>query len=441
VVDYQESILYLYALQKHGIKFGLNRTENLLERVGNPHLGLRCIHVGGTNGKGSTAAMLSSLLRHHGFRVGLYTSPHLVRFTERFRIDDQEVAPARILAAFEDILRTLDPGEPPTFFEMVTAMGLLYFAQEAVDWAVIEVGMGGRLDATNVIQPRVSVITNVSLEHQEYLGTTLSAIAREKAGIIKDGVPLVAGVRQPSALGVLKTACFRHAAPLYRLGVDFRARHNADGSLCYLGLQHRFPTLHLKLEGSHQLGNAALALAACELLEGQGEVLLEAEATQQGLLQVHWPARLEVLQEHPLMVLDGAHNAHGAESLREALKRCFSYERLYLVIGIMEDKDLRGILRRLLPIAHGAVFTKPRYERAAPPERLKTLARPYLAECHVIPDVAAAIEQARRMAQPGDLICVTGSLYFAGEVKELFGERPLFGPQEAHEPPDAMPRA
>lgn len=422
---YQESLGYLFGLQKHGIKFGLNSTENMLAQVGSPHRGLRCIHVGGTNGKGSTAAMLSSILRRHGFRVGLYTSPHLVRFTERFRINDEEVSPERMLDIFERIHKVLNDREPPTFFEMTTAMGLLYFAEEQVDWAIVEVGMGGRLDATNVITPKVSVITNVALDHQEFLGSTLAAIAREKAGIIKDGVPVVTGARQPLVQGILKATSFKHRAPLFSLGADFRVRRNGDGTFQYQGLKRRFPSLGLNLTGLHQFYNASLAIAALEVLEQSEALSLDASALQEGLDHVRWPARLEVLQQKPLIVLDGAHNAQGAESLRDALKQCFSYERLHLVLGIMADKDIRGILRRLLPLAETAIFTQPRYVRASTADNLRKLARPYIQKHYVVPDPAAAIEQAKLLAGPDDLICITGSLYFAGEVKQLFGEPAL----------------
>lgn len=423
MLSYQESLKYLYGLQKHGIKLGLNSTANILNRVGNPHQKLRCIHIAGTNGKGSTAAMLASILGEHGFRVGLYTSPHLVRFTERFRINDEEAPVARILDVFDRIQETLNGREPPTFFEMVTAMGFLYFAEEAVDWAVIEVGMGGRLDATNVISPKVSIITNISMDHQEYLGNTLSAIAREKAGIIKRNVPVVTGAAQPSVKGILKATCFQHRVPLYSLKTDFRVRRNPNGSFNYRGLRSQLPSLFLNLKGVHQINNAAVALAALEVLDIDRQLSLNPQAIKAGLTKVMWPARLEILQENPLIVLDGAHNPPGAESLREALKRTFTYKRLHLVLGIMEDKDIRGIFRRLLPMAESVIFTQPKYVRAAKAETLKRLARPYIQKQYVIPDPASAIEQAKLHAEPEDLICITGSLYFAGEVKEIFGER------------------
>lgn len=422
---YQSSINYLYGLQKYGIKFGLNSTENILARIGNPHHQLRCIHVGGTNGKGSTSAILSSILRHHGFRVGLYTSPHLVRFTERFRINDQEASPENILEVFEQIRGVLDESEPPTFFEVVTAIAFKYFAQEEVDIAVIEVGMGGRLDATNVIYPEVSVITNVAYDHQEFLGSTLASIAREKAGIIKDNVPVVTGARQPVVQGILKATCFKRRSQLFFLGTDFRVRRNTNGSFQYNGLRRFWPALDLNLRGPHQLQNAALALATLEVLEKKGRISLDSLAVQSGLERVQWPARLEVLEEKPLIVLDGAHNAHGAEALRDALRKSFQYDRLHLVLGIMADKDIEGILRRLVPLADTVIFTKPRYSRAASAERLREMARIESQKCFIIPDAGSAIQQARALAGPEDLICIAGSLYFAGEVKEIFGERPL----------------
>lgn len=419
---YQESVDYLFGLQKYGIKFGLNCTRNLLERLNNPHRRLRHIHIAGTNGKGSTAAMLANILKHLGFRVGLYTSPHLVRFTERFRINDQEVSPQRILEVFQRVRAVLDEDEPPTFFEVVTAMAFQYFWEEAVDWAVIEVGMGGRLDATNVVEPRVSIITNVTFDHQEFLGSTLAAIAREKAGVIKAYTPLVTGVHQPLVQAVMKATALRLQAPVYRLGRDFRMRRNPDGSCRFEGIRRRFSDLELNLLGAHQLQNAALALATLEVLEKEGDLVLETQAVREGLREVHWPARFEILEENPLVILDGAHNPQGAECLRDALSHSFPNRRVHLVMGIMADKDIRGIFRRLLPIADTVIFTQPRYGRAAHPEQLRKLARPYLERTYIIRDPAAAIRQAKSLAGTRDLVCITGSLYFAGEVKELFGE-------------------
>ncbi|MGC9195787.1 MAG: bifunctional folylpolyglutamate synthase/dihydrofolate synthase [Syntrophobacteraceae bacterium] len=423
--DFEKSLDYLYGLQKFGVKFGLNCTESLLARVGNPHRKLRSIHIAGTNGKGSTAAILSRILLKHGLKVGLYTSPHLVRFTERFRINDEEVRAEKILEVFEKIRSILDESEPPTFFEMVTAMAFLYFAEQEVDLGIIETGMGGRLDATNVIAPEVCVITNIGLDHQEYLGATLSSIAREKAGIIKQGAPLVTGALQPVAQSIMKTVCMNKSAPLYRFKSDFRVRQNWKGGFQYRGMGMNLPSLALNLRGHHQLGNAALALATLEVLEGKQLIVLRQDIIRDAMQDVRWPARLEVLQTNPIILLDGAHNPPGAESLREALMDDFPQKKIHLVIGVMADKDIVGILRRLLPLAETAIFTKPQYARAASPEDIRRMARPYIQKCYVIAEPAAAIQEAKNLAGPDDLICITGSLYFAGEVKQLFGEPAL----------------
>ena len=422
---FKQSLDYLYGLQKYGIKFGLNCTENLLARAGNPHYKLRFIHIAGTNGKGSTAAVLSRILRNHGIKVGLYTSPHLVRFTERFRINDEEVSAERILRVFEKIRATLDGSTHPTFFEMVTAMAFLYFAEEQTDLVIAETGMGGRLDATNVITPEVCVITNIGFDHQEFLGSTLSSIAREKAGIIKEGVPVVTGALQPVAQGILKTTCMNKGAPLYRFKSDFRVRRNSNVSFRYRGISRQFPSLSLNLRGPHQVGNAALALATLEVLEKKDLLSLRPGIVERSMHEVKWPGRLEILDTNPTIVLDGAHNPQGAESLRDALKVSFKYKKLHLVMGIMADKDILGILRRLLPMAETAIFTRPRYARAANPDDIRKMARPYIQRYYVISDPASAIAEARHLASPDDLICITGSLYFAGEVKEIFGEPAL----------------
>lgn len=422
--EYRRVLEEIYALQKFGIKFGLNKTENLLERMGNPHRLLRCIHIGGTNGKGSVAAMISSVLSEHGYKVGRYTSPHLVRFTERFCINGKEVSPEEIIESYRRVSSSFVPNaDPPTFFEATTAMAFDIFSRAQVDFAVIEVGMGGRLDATNVIVPEVAVITNVAMDHQEFLGPTLASIAREKAGIIKGHVPVVTGVRQPLVQGIIKATCYRKNAPIRLLGEHFRFRK--EGNLFhYLGFSRQIRNLSVSLAGDHQKFNASLALAALEVLEERGLISLEEEKIRAALKEVRWPARLEVLDQNPLTILDGAHNPHGAESLKQALRSTFSFNNLHLVLGIMADKDIKGIFRRLLPEAEMVIFTRPRYVRAADPESLRKIARPYTSRFYVIPDVREAISYARREAAPDDLVCITGSLYFAGEVKEIYGEKP-----------------
>ena len=417
--SFQEALAHLYDLQKYGIKFGLSSTAKLLERLGNPHLHLKAVHIAGTNGKGSTSAMISSVLVRAGYRVGLYTSPHLVRFNERFRICDQDVNDAELLESFRRVRAVVDEREPPTFFEMTTAMALTLFAEERVDWAVLEVGMGGRLDATNVILPQVTVITNISLEHQEFLGSTITAIAREKAGIIKQRVPLVTAVTQPAALAVIKTCCLREEAPWYRVGEHLRVRTQGARRFSYHGLDWHLRDLRTPLSGRHQLLNAATALGAVELLARQGDWALSPDQISEGLLGTRWPGRLEWLSHRPPILLDGAHNLAGAMVLRRALQEEFTYDRLILVLGIMADKDLRGMVATLAPLADHIILTRPRYERAAAPEVLLEAGSRFRQRMEVIERAEGALARARELARPSDLVVVTGSLYFIGEVKEI----------------------
>ncbi|MBI4798356.1 MAG: bifunctional folylpolyglutamate synthase/dihydrofolate synthase, partial [Desulfarculus sp.] len=257
---YQAALDRLYDLQKHGIKLGLSSTANMLEKLGNPHLGLKCLHLAGTNGKGSVGAMLEATLLAAGLQTGFYTSPHLVRFSERFRLNGQEISPERVLELIETVWPAVDEREPPTFFEFVTAMAFVYFAQEGADWTILETGMGGRLDATNLCRPQVTVITNIGLEHQEYLGHTYAAIAWEKAGIIKAGIPLVHGVTQPAARLIVEGRAAELGAPLHRLGREITCRRHASGTFSLKGGLWDLKDLRTSLVGRHQPKNAALAL-------------------------------------------------------------------------------------------------------------------------------------------------------------------------------------
>jgi dihydrofolate synthase/folylpolyglutamate synthase len=417
---YDKALSYLYDLQKYGIKFGLSSTSNLLARLGNPHKNLKAIHIAGTNGKGSTAAMLSAILARIGMRVGLYTSPHLVWFNERFRINDQDVNDREIMDVFLRVKDVVDERQPPTFFEMTTAMALSLFAEKAVDWTILEVGMGGRLDATNVIQPQITIINNVALDHQEFLGFTLGRIAREKAGIIKKGVPLITAVKQPVALAVIKERCSALDASCYRVGQQIKVRSRGERCFSYRGLKWRLENVQLPLAGRHQLLNAATALGALEVLEQLGRLHpITAQEVQEGLRKTRWPGRLEWFSQHPPVLLDGAHNNAGVVSLRKALQEEYTYKRLIIVLGIMADKDLRGMLHKLAPLADHIILTHPRYERAAEPESLREAAGEFANRTELIRSVRQALKRAITLATSEDLVVVTGSLYFIGEVKEI----------------------
>jgi len=418
--DLAQATAWVFDLQKFGIKFGLSSTLSLLARLGLSYREGRYIHIAGTNGKGSVAAMLSAILTRAGYPVGLFTSPHLVSFQERYRLRDQEVSAPRLLALINEVRAAVDDTEPPTFFEFATAMAFLYFLQEGAGPIILETGMGGRLDATNIVQPQVSVITNISRDHQEHLGEGLLAIAGEKAGVIKPGAPLVTYARQKQVLNLFRRRCREVGAPFYQGGVDFKTRGKSGGSFDYSGLEHNHSGLTLNLKGRHQYGNAAVALAVVELVSRRGFPVSEA-AVREGLNAARWPGRLEQLPQDPRILMDGAHNPAAALTLAQNLKHPRTNGRLILVMGVMADKDVDTILARLLPLAQTVIFTQPQYFRAATTRDLARRAQPYGLEIIQVPRVAAAVRQAQSLAGPHDRIVITGSLYTVGEAKEYFG--------------------
>lgn len=411
------ALAWVYDLQKFGIKFGLSSTARLMAKLGNPQDHCRFIHVAGTNGKGSVAAMLSKILTLAGYPVGLYSSPHLINFHERFRLRDEDIADATVLSLINQVKAVVTPEELPTFFEFVTAMAFLYYAQQQADPVILETGMGGRLDATNIMQPLLAIITNIALDHREYLGNSLAAIAAEKAGIIKAGVPVITAVRQHTALVPIQAAVAALHSPLWLKDRDFRVRGQGRGRFRYEGVHFSLSGLRTNLLGRHQFDNAAVALAAVEQLQQQGFEIPET-VIRQGLQEVRWPGRLELVSTQPRLILDGAHNPAAATTLAQALRHDLSYRRLILVLGIMADKDIPGILRRLLPLADVVIFSRPRYDRAATPEHLHSLATNLPAATLVNEDLAAAIQQAKSLAAADDLIVVTGSLFTIGEARE-----------------------
>ncbi|MBF0530270.1 MAG: bifunctional folylpolyglutamate synthase/dihydrofolate synthase [Deltaproteobacteria bacterium] len=427
-MNYKKTIDYLLSLQKFGIKFGLSSTERLLTGLESPHRRLKCIHIAGTNGKGSVGASITSMLRMAGYKVGFYTSPHLVTFRERMVIgsrDGLEMIPPEAvsdLAARVKAVSSLD--EPATFFEFVTAMALLYFAEEKVDLAIIETGLGGRLDATNIITPLIGVITNISLEHTEYLGPTLKHVAREKAGIIKPGIDLVTAEKRPALKELFEETAARVGATVLALGRDFRIRTRPDGLIDYYGLVNKYSKLKLGLIGPHQVSNAALALAVVELLMKSFGFQIQLNNIPDGLLKVYWPGRAEIFidnsnQTRPKqakLMLDGAHNPGGARALAKTLSG-LSYDQLHLVMGIMADKDQVGIMAPLLPLAKSLYLTRPEYSRAASPETLAGHVKNFLGPMSRHERLSEAIEAAKAAAGPKDLILVTGSLFTVGEAR------------------------
>lgn len=416
-MSYQGSLKFLTNLEKRGINMDLGPVSRLLARLGNPHRAYATIHIGGTNGKGSVAAMLASILRAGGYRVGLYTSPHLVDFRERIRIDDRLIPKEDVIECIDDIRRSMC--EDITYFEMATVMAFLYFQRCRVDVAVAEVGMGGRLDATNCVDPELSIITNISLEHQQYLGRRLTEIAWEKGGIIKEQCPLITGVRQQQVIALLEEMARHKGAPFMREGKDFKVRYGGGGKFSYYGMHRCFRNLSLPLTGRHQVDNAALALAATEILQEKG-FLLPPESAAQGIADTRWEGRLERLSADPRVIVDGAHNPAGMAALCRALRSDFSYERLIVVFGVMNDKHYVTMLRMLSGMADRVIMTEPEVTRSLPAGRLSRLARTCTVPAEVIKNPREALLHAVELAGANDLVCVTGSLYLVGAVKAEF---------------------
>ncbi len=450
-MGYPESIEYLYGLRHHGIKLGLENTLRLLSILDNPERRFRSVHIAGTNGKGSTAAMIASLLREAGVRTGLFTSPHLVSFTERIQVDGRRIDEGDVVRLTGYIRDRLVRDLCPTFFEFVTVMAFLYFMEEGVQWAVVETGMGGRFDATNTIAPSVTVITSVGMDHREFLGETLPEIAYEKAGIIKKGVPLVLAPQRGEALAVILDVAEKRNAPVYRYGEDFTAEIK---ELTREGVRfdYRRPPTELKdlfvpLTGSHQAVNGAVAVKAVELVAALDPSVQNFPSfLRRGLQRTSGPGRCELSSFRGTPVLlDGAHNPDAARALAETIRRVHpSGTGLILVFGAMADKDTRGMLSALLPLAREVVFTAPSHGRAEDPERLLRMAREMVSSCsgpdvdsgdgglcqmlrpdpiHAVPGVGRAIEFAARLRRSGEMIVVTGSFYTVGEAKEAMGER------------------
>jgi dihydrofolate synthase/folylpolyglutamate synthase len=432
---YRETIDYLYALQKHGVKLALSNSFALMALMGDPHRKFRSVHVAGTNGKGSTASFIASMLLAAGYRVGLYTSPHLVSFSERIRINNVLITEAKVVelagrvrdaarkSTGPDGRRSLNP----TFFEVTTAMAFTCFADESVDIAVLEAGMGGRLDSTNVITPLVSVITNIELEHTEFLGTALTQIAGEKAGIIKQGVPVVTGATQQEVITVLEREAAARKAGFYRLSKDFMhfpVPAQREQVFDYRGIKCSYEKARINMLGGYQVDNACLALASIECLRNAGIIVDEA-AVRRGLERVRWEGRLELVARKPDIYLDGAHNPASAQKLAATIRGMRrAYGRTVLVIGILGDKDCQGITSALVPLADHVVVTKPRYSRAMDVRELATEIRKLHGSVETAETVKEAIAAAGKAASPDDLVLITGSLYVVGDARAALHPEP-----------------
>lgn len=388
----------------------------LLERLDNPQRAYPAVVVAGTNGKGSVTAMTASMLSAARYRVGWYISPHLVDVRERIRIGDQMISKKAMQACIE-IVRSCQ-AEELTYFEFLTAVAFVHFFRASVDLAVLEVGMGGRLDATNVVDPHASVITNISLEHREFLGDSLDRIAAEKGGIVKRGGTCITGASQPVVLDVLEAICRERNARLLRLGRDLKIRVRPDGLFSYRGFTGaRHAGLRCPLRGRHQYANAALALGIVERL-GECGYPVHDSLLRSGLEKTRWEGRVEVLQQHPTVLLDGAHNPDGISALCGVLRRDFSCRRLFVVFGVLSDKDRRAMITRIASIADAMILTRPGSERAVEPAELLPLAKRNCRNAVVERNPVRAVKLALAKARKNDLICIVGSLYLVGDIKK-----------------------
>lgn len=427
--DYEKVTKFKYDIAT----FNLKRVEDLMAAVGNPHRAFRSAHVAGTKGKGSTTSMIQSILTAAGLRTGLYTSPHLLRVEERMTIDgklmpeEEFVDLVNELYPYTSRARAEWPNESPTYFELVTAAGFRHFVRHKVDFAAVEVGMGGRLDATNVITPEVSVITRVDFDHEERLGHTLDRIAGEKAGIVKPGIPVVCQPQAPEALEVVERIARERKAPLTLIGRDYRIEHLHTGldkghaPLCRFDLvtpDGRYDGLTLRLLGAHQAVNAASAVAAVDIIRRRCRFTVSPEAVRAGLEATRIPARLEIIPGRPVTLLDGAHNPVSMHALCDTLDRVFPGRRPVLLMGLSRDKNAAEIFKLILPRAAAVVFSRSDSPRAADPVELAALASETLGiASETVPDAFAALDRARSLAGPDGLLCITGSFFLAGLLR------------------------
>jgi len=421
--EYESCLDTMYALGRFGIVLGLSTMERILEKLGNPHKDFISIHVAGTNGKGSVASTLSHILHQSGYKTGLYTSPHLVSFNERIMIDSEEVSNEDVIESYRAV-ETANTGErSATFFEISTAMAFYLFRKHKVEYAVIETGMGGRLDATNIISPALSIITNISLEHKSYLGSTLSDIAYEKAGIIKAGAPVITAVDQDKVISVIKKTAQEKSAPLYVYRQDFKVRRKKqEGCFTYYGINNTWQDMRVELKGKHQVDNGALALAACEILKDVADKISE-RTIRLGLKATLWPGRLEVVSQNPLTMVDGAHNLMSIHKLSDYLEESHPDKKITLVTGVLDDKSYSAMFKRLLPLCSSVILTQAKTERAIEPEKLFQVAKDLCNDVTIINDIPEAIRHAESKTSADDMICISGSLYVVGEAKAFFDER------------------
>lgn len=429
-MNYEEALSYIHDKEKFGSNLRLDTIRKLLELLGNPHIGLKYIHIAGTNGKGSTASYIATMLKEAGYKVGLFTSPYLERFNERISINGVDIPDERLAEITKRIkdkieIMLKEGYAHPTTFEIITSIGFVFFKEENVDYVVLEVGLGGRLDATNVIEEALmSVITTIDYDHMDVLGDSLEKIAYEKAGIIKKKALVLSYPQQKEAIEVIKKVCKEKEAELTICpmeNVNIVELNEFGGIFHYHFNSFLLRKLEISLIGEHQVYNAALAVTAILLLKEKGLVNINDEQIRAGLKNTRWKARLEVLSRKPLFVIDGAHNIQGIKTLVNNLKR-FKYNRLILGTSILKDKDVEEMIKYLAPLADEIVITEANIYRRMEAEDLEKVINKYNKNTHVEKDIKEAIDKAYALANEDDLILFVGSLYLIGDVRRLHTE-------------------
>ena len=396
---YKEFVEKLYTYTRFA-KLGLKNIQNLLEILGNPQNSFKTIHIAGTNGKGSVAAMITQMLMEEGYRTGLYISPHLVDFRERIQINREWIPEKDLLRIGKELLDIVESGNPASFFEITTAIMFRYFEEKNVDYGVIEVGMGGRLDATNVILPEVSIITHISLDHTKILGDTIEKIASEKAGIIKNKPTVISDY---SLYEFFSGICKKRGSKLYSVGKDIK--YTKKGEFFDVSGVINLKNLEVSLKGDHQILNASTAILAAYILG------ISRKSIRKGLKNVRWEGRFEIVSRKPLIVFDGGHNPDGVKTAVNTMKK-LSYENIYILFGVLKDKDYRKMIDYLKDLKGSFIFTKPNSDRALDPEELLKYA-----DGTVITDPEEAFRKIKEMAKNEDAILAIGSLYLIGDIK------------------------
>lgn len=426
-MNYLEALDFIHGTNQFGSKLGLENIQYLLKLLGSPQQGLKIIHVAGTNGKGSTSAFLHGILKMAGYRVGLYTSPYLETFTERIQINGEKI-PEEKLAHYtarvkEKIQQMVEEGKNhPTEFEVVTAIAFTYFQEEQVDYLVLEVGLGGRLDATNVVEaPLVSVITPIGFDHMQYLGNSLEEIAFEKGGIIKNNCITVISPQQEEAMTVLKELCLERNSryvPVQPGNLKVQSS-SLEGQCFSVEMMDTFyHEVKIKMLGQHQIDNCCTALWVIEALKRYADLKIQKEDLYKGLNETIWPGRLEVLRKSPLTIIDGAHNTHGAEALKQSIVELLRDYQITLVIGMLADKDVKGYLDLIIPHVQRVVVTRPDNPRAMEPIQLAELIKGYSKPVWIQENIPRAIEEAYGITKENEAIIVAGSLYMIGEARK-----------------------